>query len=217
MAKLTRQLHERISGDDTGNEDWWRLVFDTEAQRFYIEHEWRHTDAWRAARSNNGTAEFDIQRFPCGGGGADSQASCCGLSRPVQKGWPRMPRGPLEAPKARGPTSQSSSGTKDPNKAKPSLGAAAAPRGNARACFRFGSLTDLTARSRRVGFPKSRQLSVGINVCKVPKTAFPTRTGKQPRRGRWPGPPPSPCARSQRPKRHLPATHEEAYAPSSGV
>ena len=63
MAKLTRRLHERISGDNTENKDWWRLVFDTEAKRLYIEHEWSHTDAWRAARSNNGTAEFDINGF----------------------------------------------------------------------------------------------------------------------------------------------------------
>ena len=42
MAKLTRQLHERIRGDNTENKDWWRLVFDTEAKRFYIEHEWNH-------------------------------------------------------------------------------------------------------------------------------------------------------------------------------
>jgi len=63
MAKLTRQLHERIRGENTENKDWWRLVFDTEAKRFYIEHEWSHTDAWRAARSNKGTAEFHINGF----------------------------------------------------------------------------------------------------------------------------------------------------------
>ena len=63
MAKLTRQLHERIRGDNTENKDWWRLVFDTEAKRFYVEHEWSHTDAWRAARSTNGTADFDINGF----------------------------------------------------------------------------------------------------------------------------------------------------------
>ena len=43
MAKLTRQLLKLAKG---GNEEWWRLVFDTEAQRLYIEHEWSHTDAW---------------------------------------------------------------------------------------------------------------------------------------------------------------------------
>ena len=119
MAKLTRQLHERISGDNTENKDWWRLVFDTEAQRLYIEHEWRHTDAWRAARSNNGTAEFDINGF-LAEGEAQAQAELLRIIESLfKKGAARMPRGPLEAPKASGPTSQSSSGTKDTNKAKP--------------------------------------------------------------------------------------------------
>jgi hypothetical protein len=60
MAKLTRQLHKLAKG---GNEEWWRLVFDTKAQRLYIEHEWSHTDTWRASRSKSGTAEFDINSF----------------------------------------------------------------------------------------------------------------------------------------------------------
>ena len=63
MAKLTRQLHELVRDGGKENKDRWRLVFDTEAKRFYVEHEWSHTDAWRAARSNNGTAEFDINGF----------------------------------------------------------------------------------------------------------------------------------------------------------
>lgn len=60
MAKLTRQLHKLTKG---GNKEWWRLVFDTEASRLYVEHEWSHTDAWRVARSNSGTAEFDVNAF----------------------------------------------------------------------------------------------------------------------------------------------------------
>ena len=91
MAKLTRQLHERVTGAHKENEDWWRLVFDTEAKRFYVEHEWSHTDAWRAARSNNGTAEFDINGF-LAEGEAPAQAE---LSRACSKrGTARMPKGP---------------------------------------------------------------------------------------------------------------------------
>ena len=119
MAKLTRQLQERVKGAHKENEDWWRLVFDTEAKRLYVEHEWSHTDAWRAARSNNGTAEFDINGF-LAEGEAQAQAELLRIIESLfKKGAARMPRGPLEAPKARGPTSQSSSGTKDINKAKP--------------------------------------------------------------------------------------------------
>jgi hypothetical protein len=39
MARLTRPLHELVRGGHMENEDWWRLVFDTEAKRFYIEHD----------------------------------------------------------------------------------------------------------------------------------------------------------------------------------
>ena len=60
--------------------DWWRLV-DTEAKHFYIEHEWSHTDAWRAARSNNGTADFDINGFLAEGESPRPRQSCCELSR----------------------------------------------------------------------------------------------------------------------------------------
>jgi hypothetical protein len=63
MAKLTRLLHERAKGAHKENEDWWSLVFDTEAKRIYIEHEWSHKDTWRTARSNSGTAEFEINGF----------------------------------------------------------------------------------------------------------------------------------------------------------
>jgi len=60
MAKLTRELLKLAKG---GNEEWWRLVFDTEAKRFCVEHKWSLIDAGRAARSNKATAEFDINGF----------------------------------------------------------------------------------------------------------------------------------------------------------
>jgi hypothetical protein len=78
MAKLTRQLHKLAKG---GNEEWWRLVLDTKAQRLYIEHEWSHTDAWRASRSKSGTAEFDINGF-LAEGEASAQAA---LQRIIEK------------------------------------------------------------------------------------------------------------------------------------
>ena len=102
MAKLTRQLHERIRGENTENKDWWRLVFDTEAKRFYIEHEWSHTDAWRAARSNKGTAEFDINGFLPRVTPRPKQ-SCSELSRACSK---KGRRERLEVPKANGSASQ---------------------------------------------------------------------------------------------------------------
>jgi hypothetical protein len=78
MAKLTRQLHKLAKG---GNEESWMLVFDTKTHRLYIEHEWSHTDAWRASRSKSGTAEFDINGFL-----AESDASAqAELQRIIEK------------------------------------------------------------------------------------------------------------------------------------
>jgi hypothetical protein len=92
MAKLTRQLHKLTKG---GNEECWRLVFDTETQRLYIEHEWSHTDEWRASRSSSGTAEFDIDGF-LAEGEAPAQAE---LQRIIESLFKKMeaariPKGP---------------------------------------------------------------------------------------------------------------------------
>ena len=90
MAKLTRQLHKLTKG---GNEEWWRLVFDTEAQRLYIEHEWSHTDAWRASRSKTGLRSLmstvSLPRVK-----PQPKQSCCELSRACSEmGTARMPKG----------------------------------------------------------------------------------------------------------------------------
>ncbi len=63
MAQLTRLLHERVKGPHKENKECWRLAFDTEAKRLYIEHEWSHADMWRDARSNSGSVEFEINAF----------------------------------------------------------------------------------------------------------------------------------------------------------
>jgi hypothetical protein len=63
MAQLTRLLHERVKGAQKENKERWRLAFDTEAKRLYIEHEWSHADMWRDSRSNSGSVEFEINAF----------------------------------------------------------------------------------------------------------------------------------------------------------
>jgi hypothetical protein len=42
-ALLKREFHRRAKGPVMNDEDWWRLVFDTDAKRIYVEHEWAHT------------------------------------------------------------------------------------------------------------------------------------------------------------------------------
>jgi hypothetical protein len=74
MAKLARQ--ERVKGAHKENEDWWRLVFDTEAKRSCVEHKWSLIDAGRAARSNKATAEFDINGFLAEGEASRKFARC---------------------------------------------------------------------------------------------------------------------------------------------
>jgi len=40
VAELRRQLHYRMKGSMGNDEDWWVLVFDPEARKLYVEHEW---------------------------------------------------------------------------------------------------------------------------------------------------------------------------------
>jgi hypothetical protein len=55
------------------DEDWWRLVFDTDAKRLYVEHEWAHLDVRRGGPADNGTAEIEIPAFLRGGGQGEAQ------------------------------------------------------------------------------------------------------------------------------------------------
>jgi hypothetical protein len=94
MAKLTRQLYELVRGVGKENKDQWRLVFDTEGKRLYVEHEWSHADMWRVARSNSGSAEFDINGF-LAEGEAPAQAELMRMIKSLLKmGTARMPKGP---------------------------------------------------------------------------------------------------------------------------
>lgn len=42
MATLRSLLYQHAEGS---NEDWWRLVLDTDAKRLTVEHEWRRENA----------------------------------------------------------------------------------------------------------------------------------------------------------------------------
>jgi hypothetical protein len=64
MPLLNRELHKTVRGPMGCNEDWWRLVFDTEGKRLYVEHEWAYLDVRvRGARPDDGTTEMDIAEF----------------------------------------------------------------------------------------------------------------------------------------------------------
>lgn len=44
MPILQEQIGKRVKGSLGEKEDWWFLCYDTENQRFYVEHQWDHVD-----------------------------------------------------------------------------------------------------------------------------------------------------------------------------
>ena len=42
MSLLKKELYKSAKGPVANDEDWWRLVFDTDARRLYVEHEWAY-------------------------------------------------------------------------------------------------------------------------------------------------------------------------------
>jgi hypothetical protein len=48
-------------GPVMNDEDWWRLAFDTENKRLYVEHEWAHLDVRGRGAANSGTEQIEIQ------------------------------------------------------------------------------------------------------------------------------------------------------------
>lgn len=63
MALLKRELHRTARGPVMNDEDWWRLVFDTDTKRLYVEHEWAHMDVRKGGQAENGVAEIEIASF----------------------------------------------------------------------------------------------------------------------------------------------------------
>ena len=63
MALLIRELQRSAKGPVANDEDWWRLVFDTDTKRLYIEHEWQHTAMRGAGRSDSGKEQIEISEY----------------------------------------------------------------------------------------------------------------------------------------------------------
>ena len=63
MALLKRELHRTAKGPVMNDQDWWRLVFDTDANRLYVEHEWHHTDVRGRGETDQGRSEMDVGAF----------------------------------------------------------------------------------------------------------------------------------------------------------
>jgi hypothetical protein len=63
MTVLKRELSKRRAGPVLNDEDWWRLVFDTETKRLYVEHEWEYVDVRRGGKADSGRLEIDLAAF----------------------------------------------------------------------------------------------------------------------------------------------------------
>lgn len=63
MVLLKRELYRRATGPVMNEEDWWRLVFDQDAKRIYVEHEWDNVNVRGGGQVRQGTAEIDINSF----------------------------------------------------------------------------------------------------------------------------------------------------------
>jgi hypothetical protein len=68
MPVLKRQLSSRHGGALGRDKDWWRLVYDTDAKRLYVEHEWSYFDEQRPGSPDGGTAEMELAAYLAEGG-----------------------------------------------------------------------------------------------------------------------------------------------------
>jgi hypothetical protein len=68
MPLMKRELARRATGPVSNDEDWWRLVFDTDAGRLYVEHEWAYADVRRGGPGYSGVAGVDVAEFLNEGG-----------------------------------------------------------------------------------------------------------------------------------------------------
>jgi hypothetical protein len=59
MPQLRKLLYQQTEGDD---EDRWRLVFDTDAKRLFVEHKWKRGDPQGGGHSAR-TDELGISAF----------------------------------------------------------------------------------------------------------------------------------------------------------
>jgi hypothetical protein len=63
MPLMKRELHRSGIGPLLTDGDCWRLVFDTGARRFYVEHEWEYVGTRRGRAADAGRTETDVASF----------------------------------------------------------------------------------------------------------------------------------------------------------
>jgi hypothetical protein len=65
MAAIQHEFYRSFRGPGPADEDWWSLVFDSEARRLLVRHEWQ-------ASGHGGFDDLDINEFLEQTGGAQT-------------------------------------------------------------------------------------------------------------------------------------------------
>lgn len=68
MPMLKRLLDKQATGPVLNDEDWWRLAYDSDTGRLFVEHEWEHVDVSRDGKANSGVTQTDVTSFLSEGG-----------------------------------------------------------------------------------------------------------------------------------------------------
>lgn len=65
MPVVKKEFYKNVKGPWMNDEDWWRLVYDADEYRLYIEHEWSYVNIRKAAAaaSDSGVEHLDINEF----------------------------------------------------------------------------------------------------------------------------------------------------------
>jgi hypothetical protein len=62
MTILKEEIASRTKGPMAENEDWWRLCYDTNTNRFFVEHAWDHVKI-NGLTQDAGTSEHDADTW----------------------------------------------------------------------------------------------------------------------------------------------------------
>ena len=64
MPIYREQIAKRIKGSLAEKEDFWTLCYDSDEQRFYVEHMWDHMNPYKLSeKGNSGTTVHDADAW----------------------------------------------------------------------------------------------------------------------------------------------------------
>jgi len=63
------EIAQRVKGSLAETEDFWTLCYDSDADRFYVEHYWSHMNPYKLGEGDSGTATHDVDAWDGPGAG----------------------------------------------------------------------------------------------------------------------------------------------------